>query len=187
MIEANNLRRGNTIEINGVLHKVVDQKHIKPGKGPAFMRVTLKNMDTGAIFEDKFRTNEKFKKAKVENKAAVYLYNDGYNYIFMDEETAEQYPISEEDVGENKKYIADSSEVTLVMYNNNPIAIEVPSAVDLEVTETEPGVRGDTASGGSKPATMETGAVIQVPFFINIGDKIRVDTRKNEYVERVKE
>jgi elongation factor P len=187
MIEANNLRKGNTIEIKGVLYKVVDQKHVKPGKGPAFMRVTLKNMDTGSIFEEKFRTNEKFKKARVENKPAVYLYNDGDNYIFMDEETAEQYPVFEEDIGDNKKYIADSCEVTLVMYNGRPISIEVPSAVDLEVTETEPGVRGDTATGGSKPATLETGAVIQVPFFINNGDKVRVDTRKNEYIERVKE
>lgn len=187
MIEANNLRKGNTIEIKGVLHKVVDQKHIKPGKGPAFMRVSLKNMETGAIFEEKFRTNEKFKKARVENKPAVYLYNDGYSYIFMDEETAEQYPVSDEDVGDNRKYIADSCEVTLVMHNGRPISIEVPGAVDLEVTETEPGVRGDTASGGSKPATLETGAVIQVPFFINTGDKVRVDTRKNEYIERVKE
>ena len=187
MIEANNLRRGNTIEISGVLHKVMDQKHVKPGKGPAFMRVSLKNMDTGAIFEETFRTNEKFKKARVENKAAVYLYNDGYSYIFMDQETAEQYPVSDEEVGDNKKYIADSCEVTLVIYKNKPIAIEVPSAVELEVVETEPGVRGDTASGGSKPAALETGAVIQVPFFINVGDKIRVDTRNNEYVERVKE
>ncbi|MCP4231177.1 MAG: elongation factor P, partial [bacterium] len=100
MIEANNLRKGNTIEIKGVLHKVVDQKHVKPGKGPAFMRVTLKNMDTGAMFEEKFRTNEKFKKARVENKPAVYLYNDGDNYIFMDEETAEQYPVFKEDIGD---------------------------------------------------------------------------------------
>lgn len=186
MIEANNVRKGNTILLNGVLHRVVDQHHVKPGKGPAFMRLSLKNMETGAIFEETYRTSEKFETARVENRKGVYLYNDGYNFIFMDEETAEQYPIPDEEMGDEKKYITESSEVQLVLYNGRPISIDVPLAVELEVTQTDPGVRGDTASGGSKPATLSTGAVIQVPFFINIGDKVRVDTRKNEYLERVK-
>ncbi|ERM91682.1 elongation factor P [Caldanaerobacter subterraneus] len=185
MIAAGDFRKGVTIEVDGQIFTVVDFMHVKPGKGAAFVRTKLKNIMTGAIIERTFSPTEKFEEAQIERREMQYLYNDGEFYYFMDTETYEQIPLSYDKVEEAMKYIKENMVVTVKFYKGEAFSVEPPTFVELEVIDTEPGVRGDTVTGGSKPATVETGAVIQVPLFINVGDKIKIDTRTGEYIERV--
>ncbi|MDK2793715.1 MAG: elongation factor [Caldanaerobacter sp.] len=185
MIAAGDFRKGVTIEVDGQIFTVVDFMHVKPGKGAAFVRTKLKNIMTGAVIERTFSPTEKFEEAQIERREMQYLYNDGEFYYFMDTETYEQIPLSYDKVEEAMKYIKENMVVTVKFYKGEAFSVEPPTFVELEVIDTEPGVRGDTVTGGSKPATVETGAVIQVPLFINVGDKIKIDTRTGEYIERV--
>jgi elongation factor P len=185
LIAAGDFRKGVTIEVDGQVFTVVDFMHVKPGKGAAFVRTKLKNVMTGAVIEKTFSPTEKFEEAVIERREMQYLYNDGELYYFMDTETYEQIPLNYDKVEDAIKYIKENMIVTVKFYKGEAFSVEPPTFVELEVVETEPGFRGDTATGGSKPATVETGAVIQVPLFINVGDKIKIDTRTGEYLERV--
>jgi elongation factor P len=186
MIYAGDFRKGMTFEINGEPHVVLDFQHVKPGKGAAFVRTKYRNILTGATREEAFNPNDKFPKAHIETKVMQYLYNDGELYYFMDQETYEQVPLMEEQVEEAMKYIRENDEATIKFYKNRAFMVEAPNFVDLVVTETEPGVKGDTATNVTKAATVETGAVIQVPIFIEEGEKIQIDTRTGTYLGRSK-
>jgi len=172
------------IELDGVPHVVIDYQWVKPGKGGAFNRTKLKNMRTGAIAERTFRTEEKVERAELEERRAQFMYRSDDEYHFMDTETYEQFFLSEEQLGDTRDYLKEEMVVTIVSHRGSPLTVEVPTFVELAVAKTDPGLRGDTASGGSKPATLEPGAVIQVPLFINVGDRLRVDTRTGTYIER---
>ena len=185
MISTNDLRTGVTVEIDGDVYMVVDFQHVKPGKGAAFVRTKIKNIKTGQVFERTFRAGEKLNRAIIERKTMQYLYSEGDIYHFMDTQTFEQIAINKEQIGESINYLKENIEVMVMFYEGISIGIEMPTFVELEVSQTEPGFKGDTATGGSKPATLETGAIVQVPLFINIGDIIRVDTRTGEYLSRV--
>lgn len=184
MISSNDFKTGVTIEIDGDAYQVVDFQHVKPGKGAAFVRAKLKNVRTGAVVERTFNAGEKMPKAHLERREMQYLYNDGVDYIFMDVESYEQSPLTEEQLGDGKKYLKENMNVSILFHQGKIIGVDLPTQVELEVVETEPGIKGDTASGGSKPATLETGAVVKVPFFINVGDVLRVNTKTGEYIER---
>jgi elongation factor P len=184
VITANDLRKGTTIELDGEVYMVVEFQHVKPGKGGAFVRSKLKSLKTNQIIDKTFRSEEKIKEARIYTKKAQYLYRDSDQYWFMDSETFEQISLSKETVGHYVDFLVENEDVDILHYENRIIGIELPTAVVLEVTHTEPGVKGDTVSGGSKPATLQTGVVIQVPLFINTGDKIKIDTRTGEYIER---
>ena len=186
MITAGDFRKGITFEMNGDPHVVIDFQHVKPGKGAAFVRTKHKNILTGAIKEEAFNPSDKFPKAHIDTKQMQYLYNDGELYYFMDQETFEQVPISHEDVEEAMKYLRENDVVTIKFYNGSPFQVEAPNFVDLEVIDCEPGVKGDTATNVTKAATVETGAVIQVPIFIETGERIQIDTRSGEYLGRSK-
>lgn len=186
MVNAGAVKPNMKLEIDGEPYLVVSADHVKPGKGQAFSRFRLKNLKTGLVVEKTYKAGEKLKKADFLVKKAQYLYNQGDEYYFMDLETYEQVMIPAHVLGRDKDFLAENIEVKLLIYRGEPVGIDLPTAVDLKVVETEPGVRGDTASGGSKPARLETGTVVQVPFFVNEGDVVRVDTRTGEYVERVK-
>lgn len=185
MISTNDLRRGMYIEMDGHLYTVVESQHIKPGKGGAFVRVKLKDMISGSMFEETLNAGEKVKLAEIEEKSMQYMYRTEDRLFFLDQETYEEVSITVSEVGDNIKFIKENTIVTVLSYNNKIFGIELPIVVDLEVKETVPGVRGNTVSGGSKPATLETGATINVPLFINTGDVIKVDTRTSGYLERV--
>ncbi len=184
MILAGELRPGMKIEIDGVPFIVVDYQWVKPGKGGAFNRTKLRNLRTGSIAERTFRTEEKVEQANLEERRAQFMYQSDDEYHFMDTETYEQFFLTPEQLGDARDYLKEEMVVTIISHRGAPLTVEVPTFVELAVTQTDPGVRGDTASGGSKPATLETGAVIQVPLFINIGDRLRVDTRTGSYIER---
>ena len=186
MISAGEFRKGVTFEMNGEPHVVVDFQHVKPGKGAAFVRTKYKNILTGATREEAFNPNDKFLKAHIETKQMQYLYNDGELYYFMDQETYDQIPLTYDLVEDAIKYIRENDTATVKFYKDNAFTVEAPNFVDLEVTETEPGVKGDTATNVTKAATVETGAVIQVPIFINEGEKIQIDTRTGDYLGRSK-
>ena len=186
MIYASDFRKGVTFEMNGDPHIVLDFQHVKPGKGAAFVRTKYRNILTGATREEAFNPNDKFPKAHIETKTMQYLYNDGELYYFMDPETFDQVPLTAELVEEAMKYLRENDEATVKFYKDNAFTVEAPNFVDLVVTETEPGVKGDTATNVTKAATVETGAVIQVPIFINEGEKIQIDTRTGEYLGRSK-
>ncbi len=186
MITAGDFRKGVTFEMNGEPHVVLDFQHVKPGKGAAFVRTKYKNILTGATREEAFNPNDKFPKAHIETKQMQYLYNDGELYYFMDEETYDQIPLTYDLVEDAVKYIRENDTATVKFYKDSAFTVEAPNFVDLEVTETEPGVKGDTATNVTKAATVETGAVIQVPIFINEGEKIQIDTRTGEYLGRSK-
>jgi elongation factor P len=186
MISAGDFRKGITFELNGEPHVVLDFQHVKPGKGAAFVRTKYKNILTGATREDAFNPDDKFPKAHIDTKQMQYLYNDGELYYFMDQETFEQVPISKEDVEDAIKYLRENDEATIKFYNGSPFQVEAPNFVDLMVTDTEPGVKGNTATNVTKAATVETGAVVQVPIFIETGEKIQIDTRTDEYLGRSK-
>lgn len=185
MITAGDFRKGMTVEIDGQVYTVVDFLHVKPGKGAAFVRTKIKNVITGAVLERTFNPTEKFEQAHIERKEMQYLYNDGELYYFMDVENYEQLPLNRDKVEDALKFIKENMTVTIKFYKGEAFSVEPPNFVELEVVQTDPGFKGDTATGGSKPATLETGAVIQVPLFVNTGDKIRIDTRTGEYMERV--
>ncbi len=184
MILAGDLRPGMKIELDGAPYVVTDYQWVKPGKGGAFNRTKLKNMRTGSIVERTFRTEEKVERAELEERRAQFMYRSDDEYHFMDTETYEQFFLPEEQLGDAREYLKEEMVVTIVSHRGSPLTVEVPTFVELAVAKTDPGVRGDTASGGSKPATLETGAVIQVPLFINVGDRLRVDTRTGTYIER---
>ena len=186
MIYASDFRKGITFEMNGEPHVVLDFQHVKPGKGAAFVRTKYRNILTGATREEAFNPNDKFPKAHIETKQMQYLYNDGELYYFMDQETYDQVPLTAELVQEAIKYIRENDVATVKFYQDNAFDVEAPNFVDLEVVETEPGVKGDTATNVTKAATVETGAVIQVPIFINEGERIQIDTRSGEYLGRSK-
>lgn len=186
MIYASDFRKGVTFEINGDPHIVLDFQHVKPGKGAAFVRTKYRNILTGATREEAFNPNDKFPKAHIETKQMQYLYNDGELFYFMDQDTYDQVPLTAELVEDAMKYLRENDIATVKFYKENAFTVEAPNFVDLVVTETEPGVKGDTATNVTKAATVETGAVIQVPIFINEGEKIQIDTRTGEYLGRSK-
>lgn len=184
MISAGDFRNGMTFEMDGQVVQVIEFQHVKPGKGAAFVRTKYKNVITGAVVETSFNPTAKFPTAFVERKDMQYSYNDGELYYFMDLETYDQVPISKEVVGHALDFVKEEMEVKVLSYKGNVFGIEPPFFVELEITSTEPGVKGNTATNATKPAIVETGAEIRVPLFINEGDKIRIDTRTGEYMER---
>lgn len=185
MISASEFRNGVTIEYDNDIFVVLEFQHVKPGKGAAFVRTKLKNLISGGIVERTFRPNERMSRAHIERKDMQYSYSDGSLYHFMDTETFEQIALSPADVGDALKYIRENDVVKILSHNGNIFGIEPPLFAELEVTDTEPGFRGDTATGATKPATVETGAQAMVPLFVNIGDRIKIDTRTGEYLGRV--
>jgi elongation factor P len=185
VISTNQLKNGNHIEVEGTIFKVLEFQHVKPGKGGAFVRTKLRRSSDGNVIDRTFRAGEKFRSVRTEARKMQFLYADGTDAHFMDSESFEQIAIPEGVLAEALRWTRPNDAVDLLSIDGNPADIQLPSAVDLEVTETEPGLRGDTASGGgTKPATLETGARINVPLFVNIGDKVRVDTRSGDYVSR---
>lgn len=186
MISAGDFRKGVTFEINGQPYVVVDFQHVKPGKGAAFVRTKYKNLVTGSIREEAFNPNEKFPKAHVETKEMQYLYADGDLYYFMDNETYDQIPLPLEVVEDAIKFIKENENATLKFYKDKCFSVEAPNFVVLGITQADPGIKGDTASNVFKKATVETGAIIDVPLFINEGDRVRIDTRTGEYLSREK-
>jgi elongation factor P len=184
MIKAVNLRPGKIITFKGALHEVVEYQHIKPGKGPAFVRAKFKNLNSGASFQETLRPDDSFEEAFIEQKNMQYLYKDDMGYCFMDEETFEQVHISEGLLGDKAEYLKENMTVMAKLHEGRIMSVEPPLTVVLEVTETDPGFKGDTVSGATKPATLETGKVVKVPLFVEKGQKIKVDTRTGEYIER---
>ena len=184
MISAGDFRNGVTFEMDGNVVSIIEFQHVKPGKGAAFVRTKIRNVITGAVTEKTFNPNDKYPSAFVERKDMEYLYSDGDLYYFMDNETYEQQPINSSVLGDSFKFVKENMVCKVLSYKGNVFGIEPPNFVELEVTETEPGVKGDTATNVTKPATLETGASIKVPLFINEGERIRVDTRTGEYMER---
>ncbi|MBQ6894996.1 MAG: elongation factor P [Clostridia bacterium] len=185
MISAGEFRNGVTFELDGNVFQIVEFQHVKPGKGAAFVRTKLKNVITGGVVEKTFRPTEKMPKAHIERKDYEYLYSDGDLFYFMDQETYEQMPLNGDQLGDSLKFVKENMVVKVLSYKGSVFGIEPPTFVELEVTETEPGFKGDTSTGATKPATLETGATIMVPLFVNQNDFIRVDTRTGEYMERV--
>ncbi len=186
MITPNDFRRGLTFRRNGDLFRVLEFLHVKPGKGPAFVRAKIQNLRSGSINEVTFRTEEKLEDIRVERREMVYLYREGDMLVFMDNETYDQMSVPEEVIGEKVKLIKENDPVFLEMYESEILGVDLPAAVVLRVTHAEPGVRGDTATSATKPAELETGLVVQVPLFVNEGDLIKVDTRTCQYIERAK-
>jgi len=185
MISAGEFRNGVTFELDGQVFKIVEFQHVKPGKGAAFVRTKLKNVITGGVVERTFNPSEKMPKAQIERRDMQYLYNDGGLYYFMDTESYEQMPLNMEQFGDALKFVKENMMVKVLSYKGNVFGVEPPTFVELEITHTEPGFKGDTATGGTKPATVETGAIIQVPLFVEIGNVIKIDTRTETYMERV--
>jgi len=181
----NDLRTGLVLEFDGALFFVVDFQHVKPGKGGAFVRIKLKNVITGRVIEKTFNAGEKVKDVRLDRAEMQFLYKNGDEYHFMNRETYDQIALSAQMLEDVSLLIKEADVVTVLMRDHEPVAVELPTFVDLKVAETAPGVKGDTVSGGGKPATLETGLVVQVPFFIGIGDVVRVDTRTRQYVSRV--
>ena len=184
MVTAGDFRNGVTFEMDGNVYSIIEFQHVKPGKGAAFVRTKIRNVISGAVTEKTFNPNDKYPTAFIERKDMEYLYNDGDLYYFMDSETYEQLPISPNVLGDNFRFVKENMVCKVLSYKGNVFGIEPPNFVELQVTEAEPGVKGDTATNVTKPATLETGAEIKVPIFINEGEMIRVDTRTGEYMER---
>lgn len=185
MISASDFRNGITIELDGNVCQIIEFQHVKPGKGAAFVRTKLKDIINGGVTERTFRPTEKFPQARVDRKDMQYLYADGDLFNFMDTETYEQIALNSDVVGDALKFVKENEMVKVNSYNGNVFAIEPPLFVELEITETEPGFKGDTATGATKPATVETGAQVNVPLFVSTGDKIKIDTRTGDYLSRV--
>ncbi|MCD7762334.1 MAG: elongation factor P [Lachnospiraceae bacterium] len=185
MILAGDFRNGITIEMDGGIYQIIEFQHVKPGKGAAFVRTKLKNIINGGVVEKSFRPTEKFPTARIDRVEMQYLYNDGDLYYFMNTETYDQIGLNQDAIGDALKFVKENEMVKVCSHNGNVFAVEPPLFVELEVTETEPGLKGDTATGASKPATVETGAVVYVPLFVNTGDKLKIDTRTGEYLSRV--
>jgi elongation factor P len=186
LIDTSDFRNGIGLVVDGDVYQLKEFQHVKPGKGGAFVRTTLKNVKSGRTLEKTFRAGEKFPRAHLEHKPMQYLYNNGTEYFFMDMESYEQISIPSGDVGSGAKYLKEGTEVAVLTHDGHVLELEVPITMELAVTQTDPGLRGDTATGGSKAATLETGAVIQVPLFVTAGEVVKVDTRTNEYLGRVK-
>ncbi|MCD8105031.1 MAG: elongation factor P [Lachnospiraceae bacterium] len=185
MIVAGDFRNGVTIEMDGNIYQIIEFQHVKPGKGAAFVRTKLKNIISGGVVEKSFRPTEKFSTARIDRVEMQYLYSDGDLYYFMNTETYDQIGLNKDTIGDALKFVKENEMVKICSHNGNVFAVEPPLFVELEVTETEPGLKGDTATGASKPATVETGALVYVPLFVNTGDKLKIDTRTGEYLSRV--
>ena len=185
MVSTNDLKNGMVLNLDGQLWTVLWFQHHKPGKGGAVVRSKLKNVNTGAVVDRTFRADEKVDQAIVDKRDMSYLYHDGTHYVFMDQQSYDQLSVEEDEVGDAKNWLAEGQIATLSMYEGRPIAVELPAAVELEITECEPGVKGDRVSGATKPATLSTGVTVQVSLFVEQGETIRVDTRTGEYITRV--
>jgi elongation factor P len=186
MASTSDFKNGLTIELDGGVFQIIEFQHVKPGKGGAFVRTRLRKMATGQVIDKTFRAGESVEVARVERKMMQFLYHTGDDYVFMDNETFDQITLNKEQLGPQVKFLKDNSDVMVITHEERLLGVELPDTIDAEVVQTDPGLKGDTASGGSKPATIETGAVVTVPLFINEGDRIRVDTRSEKYIERVK-
>ena len=185
MISAGDFRNGITIELEGNVFQIIEFQHVKPGKGAAFVRTKLKNIKNGGVVEKTFRPTEKCPQARIDRKDMQYLYADGDMFNFMDVETYEQIALSKDEIGDALKFVKENEMVKMLSHNGQVFSVEPPLFVELEITETEPGFKGDTATGASKPAIVETGAQVMVPLFVEIGEKIKIDTRTGEYLSRV--
>lgn len=185
MVSAGDFKNGLTIEYEGNIYQIIEFQHVKPGKGAAFVRAKLKNIKSGGAIEKSFRPSEKFENAHIERKEMQYLYTDGELYHFMDVETYDQIALNEETIGDALKFVKENEMVKICSHNGNVFAVEPPLFVELQITDTEPGFKGDTAQGATKPATVETGAVVYVPLFVEQGDVLKIDTRTGEYLSRV--
>ena len=185
MISAGDFKNGVTLEYNGNIFQIIDFQHVKPGKGAAFVRTKLKNIISGGVIETSFRPTEKFPKAHIERKDMQYLYSDGELFHFMDVETYAQIALNEDAIGDSLKFVKENEMVKICSHKGNVFAVEPPLFVELAIIETEPGFKGDTAQGATKPATVETGAVVYVPLFVEMGDVLKIDTRTGEYLSRV--
>ncbi len=185
MISTSQFKIGMAIKVEGTIYIILDFQHVKPGKGQAFVRTRLKNLKTGGVIDRNFRAGEEIEQAILDLREMEFLYSEDDNYYFMDTQTFEQIVLDKEKVGEVKKFLKENLVVGITIHEGKPVSVEPPIFVELKVVQTEPGVRGDTASGGGKPATLETGLVIQVPLFVKVGDIVKVDTRTCEYVTRV--
>ncbi|WP_213422979.1 elongation factor P [Bhargavaea massiliensis] len=184
MISVNDFKTGLTIEVDGDIYRVLDFQHVKPGKGAAFVRSKLRNLRNGNTTEKTFRGGEKVERAQIDNRRMQYLYANGDQHVFMDTDNYEQIELNENQIEYELKFLKENMEVHVIQYQGETLGVDLPATVELEVTDTEPGIKGDTASGGSKPATMETGLVVQVPFFVNSGDRLIINTSEGEYVSR---
>ena len=184
VVSTNQFRNGMHIELDGQTWRIVDFQHVKPGKGGAFVRTKLKSLDSGSVVDRTFRASEKFERVRTETKSMQYLYDTGEEVVFMDEETFEQVPLPRATVEDALPFLQPSSSVQVLLVNERPSGVDLPASVVLEVTETEPGVKGDTVSNVTKPATLETGGVVQVPLFVNVGDRLKVDPREKRYISR---
>ena len=185
MISAGDFKNGVTVEIDGNIYQILEFQHVKPGKGAAFVRTKLKNITSGGVVEKTFRPTEKFPKAHIDRKDMQYLYRDGDLFNFMDVETYDQIALNEDVVGDSLKFVKENEVVKICSHNGNVFSVEPPLFVELAITETEPGFKGDTAQGATKPATVETGAIVMVPLFVEQGDVLKIDTRSGEYLSRV--
>jgi elongation factor P len=183
-VSTNDLKNGMTLDLPEGLCSVVEFQHVKPGKGGAFVRTKLKNLRTGAVVERTYRADEKLEQAIIDKREMQFLYQDGTDYVFMDTTTYEQIQVPRQSLGDMVNYLKESDAAHLQMYNDEIVGVDLPAAVELTVAETEPGVQGDRVSGARKPATLETGLVVQVPLFVNVGDRVRVDTRTGDYLTR---
>jgi len=184
MISVNDFKTGVTVELEGQVYQVVEFQHVKPGKGAAFVRAKLKNVKSGGVVEKTFRGGEKLHRAHLDKRGMQYLYMDGADYVFMDNDNYEQITVSRSDIGDGVKWLMENMTIQILMYQSEIMGVELPNFVELVVVDTEPGVKGDTATGASKAAKLESGASVQVPLFINTGDRLRIDTRTGEYMER---
>ena len=184
VISTNDLKNGMTLEIDATLFNVVEFQHVKPGKGGAFVRTKLKNARTGAVIDRTFRADEKVVRAIVDKREMQYLYRDGGDFVFMDTQSYDQIHVAEGSLGEAAGFLVESASAVLLMHGTDIVGVELPASVELAISETEPGVQGDRVSGARKPATLETGLVVQVPLFVDTGDRIKVDTRSGEYITR---
>ena len=185
MISAGDFKNGVTVEIDGNIYQILEFQHVKPGKGAAFVRTKLKNIIRGRVVEKTYRPTEKFPKAHIDRKVMQYLYRDGVLFNFMDVETYDQIALNEDVVGDSLKFVKENEVVKICSHNGNVFSVEPPLFVELAITETEPGFKGDTAQGATKPATVETGAIVMVPLFVEQGDVLKIDTRSGEYLSRV--
>ena len=183
-ISTNQFKNGNHIEVDGTVFKILEFQHVKPGKGGAFVRTKLRGLENGAVVDRTFRAGEKFPRVHTEVKNVQYLYDAGEDVVFMDEETFDQFGLPRETVAGELEFLLPSSSVQMLTVDGKPSGVQMPSSLALEVTETEPGVKGDTVSNVTKPATLETGAVVQVPLFVNVGDRLKVDPREKRYISR---
>ena len=183
-VDTNSFKNGMHIELDGKVWRIVEFQHVKPGKGGAFVRTKLKSLDAGAVVDRTFRAGEKFPRIRTETKSVQFLYDDGSDVHFMDEETYDQFALPHSDLADELPYMQPNTSIQILSVNGKPASVQLPSSVELQVVDTEPGVKGDTVSNVTKPATLETGAVVQVPLFVNIGDRLKVDPREGRYISR---